>query len=213
MNIKSLRRRRLITALTAGSILPLHQLVLAQGNLLPVTPSDAEGPFYPVQMPPDTDNDLLHVASRDNIAPGQLAYVRGRVTDPEGNVIDGARVEIWQCDHAGVYDHPEDPGSFDQSFQGFGAMVTSRDGDYHFRTMRPVPYGQRTPHIHFKVKAKEFKTLTTQLYVREESVRNSADFLYKRHSKAEQQLLTSVFTPLTDKKAGPVTAEFNIVLG
>ena len=209
----SLKRRRLITTLAAASILPWNQVLLAQGELLPLTPGDAEGPFYPVAMPPDTDNDLLHVASRDKVAPGQLAYIRGRVTDPAGKAIDGARVEIWQCDHGGVYDHPGDPGTFDETFQGFGAMVSSRGGDYHFRTMRPVPYGQRTPHIHFKVKAKGFKSLTTQLYVREESTRNLADGLYMRHSKTAQQLITSIFKPLTDGPAGPVAAEFNIVLG
>ena len=133
--------------------------------------------------------------------------------DPAGKRIDGARVEIWQCDHGGVYHHPEDPGDQDRNFQGFGAMVTDRQGNYHFRTLRPVPYSGRTPHIHFRVTANGFERLTTQLYVAEESSRNSEDFLYRRHSETDRALITTSFAPLTDSATGPVAATFNIVLG
>ena len=107
----SIQRRRIMTGIAAASMLPWHQLLLAEGHLLPVTPGDAEGPFYPVEIPADSDNDLLRVMGMETVSPGQLAYVHGKVMDREGKVIDGARVEIWQCDNGGVYHHPGDDGS------------------------------------------------------------------------------------------------------
>ena len=209
MKSNQMQRRRLITAMVAAGLSPWQRL-LAETELLPVTPSDAEGPFYPVEIPSDSDNDLLRVLGMNDISPGQLAYVHGTVVDRHGTPIDGARVEIWQCDEGGVYHHPGDPGSPDRRFQGFGAMVTNRAGSYHFRTLRPVPYTGRTPHIHYRVIAPGFDRLTTQLYVAEEAERNSRDALYNRHTREERALVTSAFREIS---GGSVAAEFNIVLG
>ena len=209
-------RRQFLIGAAALAVTPFPSLIAraAQGDgLLAPTPSDAEGPFYPVEMPADADNDLTRVMGREARSPGRLAYLQGRVTDREGQRIDGARVEIWQCDHTGVYHHPAAPGEPDLDFQGFGAMVTDRDGDYHFRTLRPVAYGSRTPHIHFRVTADGFDRLTTQLYVAEEAERNAADGLYQRHSEPERALVTTAFRPLGDAATGPVAARFDIVLG
>lgn len=209
MKSNQMQRRRLITAMVAAGLSPWQRL-LAENELLPVTPSDAEGPFYPIEIPRDSDNDLLRVLGMSDVSPGQLAYVHGRVVDRRGAPIDGARVEIWQCDQGGVYHHPGDSGSPDRRFQGFGAMVTDRAGSYHFRTLRPVPYTGRTPHIHYRVIAPGFDRLTTQLYVAEEAKRNIRDALYNRHSSEEQALVTSAFR---ETGGGSVAAEFNIVLG
>ena len=202
-------RRRLIAAMVAAGFAPWHRL-LAEGSLLPVTPSVAEGPFYPVDIPSDSDNDLLRVVGMKDISPGQLAYVHGTVVDRHGTPVDGARVEIWQCDEGGVYHHPGDGGNPDLRFQGFGAMVTNRAGAYHFRTLRPVPYARRTPHIHFRISTSGFDRLTTQLYVAEEAERNARDVLYKGHTPDEQALLTSTFRAVDGSS---IAAEFNIVLG
>ncbi len=206
---RQIDRRRLMTALLAASLSPWQRL-LAGDELLQVTPSDAEGPFYPVELPADSDNDLLRVVGMLDTAPGQVAYVHGSVVDRAGTPIDGARVEIWQCDHQGVYHHPRAPGDPDTRFQGFGAMATDRAGSYHFRTLRPVPYLQRTPHIHYRVTAPGFERLTTQLYVAEEAERNAKDGLYQRHSADERALLTTAFRRVD---GGAVAAQFNIVLG
>lgn len=209
MNSGQIQRRRLIAAMVSASFYPWQRL-LAEDELLPKTPSDAEGPFYPVDTPSDSDNDLLRVLGMDTLSPGQLAYVHGTVVDRHGTPIDGARVEIWQCDQGGVYHHPGDPGSPDKRFQGFGAMVTDRAGSYHFRALRPVPYAGRTPHIHYRVVAPGFDRLTTQLYVAEDAERNARDFLYRRHTREEQALLTAAFREVN---GGSVAAQFNIVLG
>jgi len=209
MNFVQMQRRRLIAAMVAAGLCPWQRL-LAENELLAVTPSDAEGPFYPADIPSDSDNDLLRVVGMDDISPGQLAYVHGTVVDQQGTPIDGACVEIWQCDHSGVYHHPADNGKPDMRFQGFGAMVTNRAGAYHFRTLRPVPYTGRTPHIHYRVIAPGFDRLTTQLYVAEEAKRNARDTLYNRHTPEEQVLVTTAFR---EANGGSVSAEFNIVLG
>ncbi len=213
MNPDQRMRRRLLASFAGLALPSVARLASADDGLLPATPSDAEGPFYPVEPPRDTDNDLLRVTGRNDTAPGRLAYVVGSVTDRRGTPIDGARVEIWQCDAGGVYHHPKDPGQPDRRFQGFGAMVTDRAGAWHFRTLRPVPYSGRTPHIHFRVSAPGFERLTTQLYVAEEHERNAEDFLYRRHSETERDLVTSAFEPLPGDPAGAVAARFGIVLG
>jgi len=209
MKSGQIERRRLIAAMVAAGFAPWHRL-LAEGSLLPVTPSVAEGPFYPVDIPSDSDNDLLRVVGMKDISPGQPAYVHGTVVDRHGTPVDGARVEIWQCDEGGVYHHPGDGGNPDLRFQGFGAMVTNRAGAYHFRTLRPVPYARRTPHIHFRISTSGFDRLTTQLYVAEEAERNARDGLYKGHTPDEQALLTSTFRAVDGSS---IAAEFNIVLG
>lgn len=209
MNSGQIQRRRVIAAMVAAGFSPWQRL-FAESALLPVTPADAEGPFYPVAIPRDSDNDLLRVKGMNGTSPGQLAYVHGRVVDRHGTPIDGARVEIWQCDQGGVYHHPGDGGTPDRRFQGFGAMVTDRAGAYHFRTLRPVPYAGRTPHIHYRVIASGFAPLTTQLYATAEAERNARDGLYQRHTAEEQALLTAAFRPTNGSS---VAAEFNIVLG
>lgn len=59
------------------------------------------------------------------------------------------RVEIWQCDMNGKYLHGGFRRSieFDAAFQGFGHDITGPDGSYKFRTIKPVTYPGRTPHI------------------------------------------------------------------
>ena len=47
----------------------------------------------------------------------------------------------------------------DSAFRGYGLMPTGADGAYRFRTIRPVPYPGRTPHIRFAV---EFRPVATE---------------------------------------------------
>ena len=209
MNRRQIQRRRLITGLAASALTPWRQLLAARTEL-PVTPPDAEGPFYPVEIPSDSDNDLMHVVGQKGVSPGQQTYLHGSVVDRYGTPIDGARVEIWQCDQGGAYHHPRAPGRPDPRFQGFGATVTDDNGTYNFQTLRPVPYGGRTPHIHYRVSAAGFNRLTTQLYVAEEADRNARDILYSRHTAEEKALLTTSFRAAD---GGAAIAEFNIVLG
>lgn len=171
-------------------------LARAQPGTLTLTPSQAEGPFYPILRPADVDADLLRQGAVA-YAKGQPAWIRGTVVDLEGVPVSGAAVEIWQCDQDGHYHHPGDGGRADPAFQGFGHMTVGRDGGYRFRTIRPVPYSGRTPHIHFKVRLGPHELLTTQLYVAGEPG-NERDFLWRRLSPQQRQALTVPFHPHPD---------------
>ena len=155
------------------------------------TPRQTEGPFYPVRLPQDADGDLLRNGNL-NYSQGQPAWVEGVVTDLQGKPIAGAQVEIWQCDHAGHYHHPGDGGRADPNFQGFGRVTVGSDGRYRFRTIKPVAYSSRTPHIHVKVKLAHRELLTTQLYV-EGDAHNERDFLWRNLGSADRALVTVPF--------------------
>lgn len=159
------------------------------------TPRQTEGPFYPVTLPQDADADLLR-NGQVNYTHGQPAWVDGVVSDLEGKPVAGAQVEIWQCDHQGRYHHPGDGGRADPDFQGFGRVTVGSDGRYRFRTIKPVPYSGRTPHIHVKVKLARRELLTTQLYV-EGDPNNERDFLW-RNLGADRALVTVPFRAGSD---------------
>lgn len=160
------------------------------------TPSQTEGPFYPVQLPADHDADLLRAGVRQ-YAQGAPAWVEGTLTDLDGQPLAGAQVEIWQCDQAGHYHHPRDGGAADPAFQGFGRMDVGADGQWRFRTIRPAPYPGRTPHIHLKVRLGPRELLTTQLYVEGEPG-NARDGLWRRLDDSARALLTRPFVPGSD---------------
>lgn len=155
------------------------------------TPAQSEGPFYPVAFPKDTDYDLLRNGNQ-SYPVGQGIWLDGSVTDLAGKPVSGAQVEIWQCDGAGHYHHASDGGKADPRFQGFGRVTVGTDGSYRFRTIRPVAYSGRTPHIHVKVKLGRRDLLTTQLYVADDPS-NARDFLWRGLSTADRDLLTAPF--------------------
>lgn len=202
-------RRALLTrgaSLIAATAAPAWLTpALAQQALRP-TPSQTEGPYYPVALPADTDFDLLRTGSVA-YGQGQPAWVEGVVTDTRGTPVSGAVVEIWQCDQAGHYHHPGDGGKADPAFQGFGRVAVGKDGRYRFRTLKPAPYSGRTPHIHVKVKLDRHELLTTQMYVAGDPG-NQRDFLWRRLGEQGQAALTRSFAASPDG----LRAEFPIIV-
>lgn len=190
-----LPRRTLVAAFVAAPALLMRAHARPAQPLRP-TPAQTEGPFYPVSLPQDRDNDLLQSGIR-RYAGGQPTWLDGEVRDITGQPVDGAQVEIWQCDQNGHYHHPGDGGRADPAFQGFGQVKVGRDGRYRFRTIRPAPYSGRTPHIHVKVRLGPHELLTTQLYVEGEP-RNQQDGLWRRLAPADRALLTVPFQPGPD---------------
>jgi protocatechuate 3,4-dioxygenase beta subunit len=186
----------------------------AFAEALTLTPRQTEGPFYPDHLPLDTDNDLIIVNDSLTPAVGEITHLGGRVLDAEGRPIRNAEIEIWQVDGHGVYLHSKSAGEKrDANFQGYGRFLTGSSGEYYFRTVKPVPYPGRTPHIHFAISRRGKRVLTTQLYVKGEK-RNERDGIYRSISDEKQRAaVTAVFEPLKDSKVGELAANFDIVLG
>jgi protocatechuate 3,4-dioxygenase beta subunit len=204
-------RRAALAAGVAWLALPGLALPARAAELIP-TPAQSEGPFYPVEFPPETDWDLVRMGGAAKPALGTIAYIEGRILDRNGKAVPRARVEIWQCDAKGRYRHPGDArGPRDEEFQGFGRVDTADDGAYQFRTIRPVAYPGRTPHIHFAVLAPGAARFVTQMYVAGEPL-NKRDFLLNsvRDQKARERLIVPLAP--TDAESGALRGRFDIVL-
>lgn len=164
------------------------------------TPAATEGPFYPTAEMrfADVDNDLVKITGRVEQAGGKVVRLGGRVLDRDGKPLPGAQVEIWQCDVNGRYLHRGDSRSTarDSGFQGFGRDIARADGAYEFRTIEPVPYSGRTPHIHLKVLVDGRERLTTQLYLPDHP-QNQRDWLYRRIPAEQRDMVTMFFDTST----------------
>jgi protocatechuate 3,4-dioxygenase beta subunit len=206
-------RRQFLRSVTLGAT--FFAVPGAFAEALVQTPPQTEGPFYPDHLPLDTDNDLLVINEGITPAVGEVTYVSGRILDSSGQPIRNAVVEIWQCDANGAYLHSK-TGNLekkDKNFQGFGRFVTGSSGEYLFRTIKPVPYPGRSPHIHYKVKRAGKELLTTQLYIKGHPG-NEKDGVWKGIKDEKQRAsVTQPFTPLKGAKAGELAAKFDLVLG
>ena len=211
MKDKAWSRRSVIRASIGAGIMGLSNTAKAAMTL---TPGQSEGPFYPRSndLLYDTDNDLVKLERETREAGGSILHLEGSVLSVSGQPVINARVEIWQCDANGRYLHRRDQSGqrqIDQYFQGFGRTETGEDGVYRFRTIRPVPYPGRTPHIHIKVFSQHLaRPLTTQMYVSDEPL-NSEDFLFNRLDNAQQR---AVSVKLATTENGEFQGRFNIVI-
>ncbi|GAB4459192.1 MAG: protocatechuate 3,4-dioxygenase [Armatimonadaceae bacterium] len=223
MNERSLRlhRRTVLTRLASGIVLLATRAVFAApgsfADELTQTPRQTEGPFYPDKLPLDTDNDLLIVNERITPAVGIVTHLSGRVLDRRGEPIRNALVEIWQVDNEGSYLHTQGinhgTNRRDGNFQGFGRFLTGSTGEYYFRTIKPVPYPGRTPHIHVAVKIKGSEKFTTQCYVQGDSLNEGDGVLRAIRDEKQRASVVVPFTPIKASRIGELAARFDIVLG
>ncbi len=208
------RRRLMMASLAALGLAAVARPQTLQSATRFATPPQTRGPFYPLQFPLDSDNDLVSVQGRTGIARGQIVNVVGRVLDARGRPVRGARIEIWQCDAYGRYAHPGDRRDTlkDPNFQGYGQFVTDGDGAYRFRTIKPVPYPSRAPHIHFSIRGPHFEPLITQMYV-EGAPENERDWILNRieDPHARQSLIVS-FLPSGVAANDELVGNFDIIL-
>jgi len=213
---QTLHRRRFLHLATLGAASYFTQPG-AFAEALVRTAHQGEGPFYPDELPLDTDNDLIRLNDSLTPAVGEITHLAGTLRDLKGNPMRNHVVEIWQADTNGSYIHTRGASrerGRDENFQGYGRFLTDAKGRYYFRTIKPVAYGNRTPHIHVAVlNAKNERLLTTQMYTEGEPL-NETDFLRNRNTDATQRAsITVPYKPIKDSSAGELNARFDIIIG
>lgn len=201
------KRRRLLGLLGLAPLVPG-----AVASSMLATPRQSAGPFYPTEPPLDDDSNLVRIHD-GQVARGEVSDLTGRLLDLNGQPMGDVRIEIWQCDANGRYRHPRENGRspIDPAFQGFGHAVTDAQGRYRFRTIKPVSYPGRTPHIHVAVRPRGDQPLVTQLYVAGEGS-NQRDFLFRRIPQEKRHLVLADFLPGGDPGA-PLRAQWDIIFG
>ncbi|HEY6132749.1 MAG TPA: intradiol ring-cleavage dioxygenase [Rubrivivax sp.] len=194
------RRPLLRLACVAAASLALPALASSRRAVMPPM---TDGPFYPPrawrERLTDWDADLTRVQRGGQVltARGEALGLELTVADTDGRLIDAAEVEIWQCDALGAYRHPNvsaDAAQMDAGFQGFGAARSDVRGALRFRTIRPVNYPGRTPHIHVKVLHPAFGAWTSQLFVAGDPG-NARDFLWRQLDAEGQSALAMQLQP------------------
>jgi len=200
-------RRHVIKMLAALPFLPAA--LKAQSSALKPTPQDALGPFYPPKWTGEIDNDLIAFAGK-NFLKGTPLVLTGRVLSVAGKPLVGATVEIWQTDDTGKYRHPDDDGAgpATRGYPGFGRTVSDAEGRYTFRTIKPMLYSGRPPHIHFKVAALGHRGLVTQMYFAGESTERGGGFGFAK----ERDRLIVQPTAQRDGDRAALAAIFDLVL-
>ena len=203
-------RRQILTGLGGGLLGAIMAPSLRRALALEASPRQTRGPFYPETLPLEADADLAEF--NGGRAQGTILHLFGRVLNADGAAVEGARVLIWQCDANGLYHHPRDrEDGRDPHFQGSGVTTSDHDGRVRFRTIRPVPYSSRTPHVHIEVSAPGYPVLATQLY-RSGHRLNARDFIFRRLSPAGQRALSFREERAEDIEPGSYKAGFDIVI-
>jgi len=214
---QSSRRRFLKQAGAGASALLLaswFDVPGAYAEALTQTPRLTEGPFYPDHLPLDRDNDLVIVGDDTTPALGVITQLSGRILSASGSPVRNATIEIWQVDNYGSYlnSHGLLNGKRDSHFQGYGQFLTDSTGEYRFRTIRPVPYPGRTPHIHVRVKQGDRELLTTQCFIKGHEQNKSDGILNGIWNPRQRQAVLVDFAPIPGSATGDVAARFDIVL-
>ena len=204
-------RRNFLATMVAGlAMYPASSLAEA----LKRTPGEALGPYYPVAHPFPHTHDMTRPAGAKGTAKGEVLRVSGRVLTRDGRPVPRARIEIWQANAAGRYNHPSDRSGLplDPNFQGATAFEANAEGRYAFLTVKPGPYpgehGMRTRHIHYQVTGR-YDRLVTQAYFPGEPL-NATDF-FLSHETRPQDLMLRFTQALPGRAVREAT--FDLVLG
>lgn len=199
-------RRRFVLLLPLLAVLPWASRRASAGT---ATPAQMLGPFYPLQPDPAAGNDLTTVDGRGR-AQGTPLSIVGRVLDTADRAQAGVLVEIWQTNAHGRYHHPHDdsPQPRDPNFRGYGRAVTGSDGSYRFRTVMPVRYPGRTPHVHFRLSRGGRELLVTQMYLPGAARENQRDglFMAERDAASRARLIG------VEQADAPGALRFDIVI-
>ncbi|MDM1757077.1 MULTISPECIES: catechol 1,2-dioxygenase [unclassified Acinetobacter] len=150
----------------------------AKAGVLGGTPRTIEGPLYVAGAPESVGFARMDDGTETDKIP--TLFIEGTVTDTDGNIIEGAKVEIWHANSLGNYSF------FDKSQSDFNlrrTIISDQDGHYTAQTTLPVGYGcppegttqfvldklgrhgNRPSHVHYFVSAPGYRKLTTQFNI------------------------------------------------
>lgn len=216
---RPLSRRRFLlnTSVAVGGTLLAGAGSSVLARALMPTPGEIMGPFYPVRKPLDQDADLTMISGKPGRAKGQVIQLMGQVLNLNGDPVEGARIELWQANMHGRYDHPSDANTapLDPNFHGYAVQHADAQGRYRFKTIKPGAYPAagnwtRPPHIHFDIVGGNDR-LVTQLYFAGEPL-NDKDRLLQDVANQEA-VIVELLPPTEDLEADSRIAVWNVVLG
>lgn len=127
------------------------------------TLAQTEGPYF-------TPNSPERSSLLEEGMPGTKLFVTGYVYGVDCTPIEGALVDFWHCDDAGVYDNV--------GYTLRGHQFTDATGRYELTTIVPGIYTGRTRHIHVKAQRPDADVLTSQLYFPDVPDENAADGIF-----------------------------------
>ena len=169
------------------------------------TPRTIEGPLYVAGAPESVGFARMDDGSESDTL--DTLYIEGVVKDTEGNVIDGAKVEIWHANGLGTYSF------FDKRQSEFNlrrTIIADNAGHYLAQTTMPVGYGcppegttqallnklgrhgNRPSHVHYFVSAPGYRKLTTQFNI------EGDQYLWDDFAFATRDGLVAVAVDVTD---------------
>jgi hypothetical protein len=114
-----------------------------------LTLEQTEGPFF-------TPNSPERTSLLEPDMPGTKLVVTGYVYTIDCKPVDGALLDFWHADDAGVYDN--------EGYRLRGHQFSEADGSFELTTIKPGLYTGRTRHIHVKLQKPNAPVLTSQLY-------------------------------------------------
>ena len=194
-------------------------------------------PSQPLVRRPKTASELSSVAGIERRLPllrgdlaghgakralGQLIQVRVRVVDEGGVPVPGALVEVWHCNAAGKYIHPNDSNDApeDPNFYGAARLVTGDSGLAELRTIKPGAYPVpdtggwwRPPHIHFSVWGRVWLSrLVTQMFFPGEPLNEFDAILNAVRDPAARGRCIAEFAPTARGPKDALVYDYQIVV-
>ena len=184
------------------------------------TPSELTGPQNLARRLGSVRGDLAGYGGKRAI--GQLIKVRARVVDEDGVPVSGAVVEIWHCNAAGKYIHPNDTNDapVDPNFYGAARMVAGDSGLVELRTIKPAAYPVpdtagwwRPPHIHFSVWGRVWLSrLVTQMFFPGEPLNESDAILNAIRDPEARRRCIAELAPTTKGTQDALVYEYQMVV-
>lgn len=188
----------------------------------PHTASELTGPDLRrlARALPPTGADLAGRGAKRAI--GQLIHLRARIVDEDGTPVSGAIVEIWHCNGAGKYIHPNDasPSPVDPNFSGNARLVADDSGLVELRTIKPAAYAVpdsggwwRPPHVHFSVWGRVWLSrLVTQMFFPGEPLNEHDAVLNSLRDPRARERCIATLAPTARGPADALVYEYQLVV-